>query len=214
MSLADTLRHTEGMVRLRAKWVLPIDLPPIEEGEVHIENGEIAWVGKASGREPTADFRMAAILPGLVNTHAHLEYTVLRGLLEEIPFFSWTRTLTALRVHLSLEDWISSATLGAGEMLAGGITTVADASDAGASLSALLTSGLRGTVFREVFGIEREPTPETIVTVLKKRIGEMRDQIERHHAEDRVQIGISPHAPYTVSASLFRELAAFAAPRG
>ena len=144
MSLADTFRHTEGMVRLRAKWVLPIDLPPIENGEVHIENGEIAWVGKASGREPTADFRMAAIMPGLVNVHSHLEYTVLRGLLEDVAVPSAVRTLTPLTSQLSLEDWFSSATLGAGEMLSAGITTVADSADSTASLMALLTSGLRG----------------------------------------------------------------------
>jgi 5-methylthioadenosine/S-adenosylhomocysteine deaminase len=209
MSLADTFRHTEGTVRLRANWVVPVDMPPIRDGEVHIENGEITWVGKASGREPTADFRMSAILPGLVNVHAHLEYTVMRGLLEDIEFFPWIRTLTALKAHLSLEDWIASASLGAGEMLAGGITTVADASDAGAALTAILTSGQRGIVFREVFGIEKEPSVEQTLSVLKRRLGDMRLQVERHHAQDRVTVGVSPHAPYTVRPQLVRALAAY-----
>lgn len=214
MSLADILRHTEEPIRLRARWVLPVDMPPIEDGEVHIEKGEIVWVGKATGREPTADFRLSALLPGFVNVHAHLEYTVLRGLLEEIPFFPWIRTLTAVKAHLSLDDWVTSATLGAGEMLAAGITTVADASDAGAALTALLTSGQRGIVFREVFGIEREPTPETTLSVLKRRLAEMRLQIERHGGEERMQVGISPHAPYTVSAPLFRALSDYCRERG
>lgn len=214
MSLADTFRHTEGMVCLRAKWVLPVDMPPIENGEVHIENGEIAWVGKSSGREPTADFRMAAILPGLVNVHAQLEYTVLRGLLEDVGFFTSLRTLSAIKAQLSLEDWVASATLGAGEMLSAGITTVGDSADTSASLTALLTSGQRGIVFREVHGIERESDAETTVAVLRKRLGEMYDQIERHHAEGRVAVGIAPQSPYTVSAGLFRELAGFADSRG
>lgn len=214
MSLADRVRHTEGPVRLRAKWVLPIDMPPIEDGEVHLEDGEIVWVGKSSGREPTADFRMSAILPGLVNAHAHLEHTVLRGLLEEVTFVSRTRAIATLKAQLSLEDWVASATLGAGEQLSAGITTVADTADSGASLTALLTSGQRGIVFREVLGIERETNTETTISVLKKRLGEMRDQIERHHAEDRVQVGISPHSAYSVSAALLRELAVFADARG
>lgn len=214
MSLADTIRHTEGMVRLKAKWVLPIDMPPIEDGEVHLEDGEIVWVGKASGREPTADFRMAAILPGLVSAHSHLEHTVLRGLLEEVAFVARNRAIYALKAQLSLDDWVASATLGAGELLSGGITTVADTADSAASLTALLTSGQRGIVFREVVGIDRETDTETTISVLKKRLGEMQDQIERHHAEARVDIGISPHAPYSVNAALFRELATFAGSRG
>ncbi len=214
MSLADTFRHTEGMIRLRAKWVLPIDLPPIEDGEVHLEDGEIAWVGKASGRTPTADFRMAAILPGLVNAHTRLENTVLRGLLEDIPWITRTRAAAALRAQLSLEDWVTSATLGAGELLSGGVTTVADAADSAASLTALLTSGIRGIVFRDISGIEREQDTSVTISVLKKRLGEMRDQIERHHAEERASVGIAPHAPYAVSTELFRELAEYAVSRG
>jgi cytosine/adenosine deaminase-related metal-dependent hydrolase len=214
MSLADTFRHTEGMVRLKAKWVLPIDLPPIENGEVHIEDGEIAWVGKASGREPTADFRMAAILPGFVNAHTHLEHTVLRGLLEDISFAERTYAVAALRAHLSLEDWVASAALGVGEMLSGGITTVGDTADTAASLTAMLTAGLRGVSFRRVSGIERTTEIETTISVLKRRLGEMQDQIERHHAEDRIDLGISPSTPYTVSATLFREIAEYARNRG
>lgn len=198
-------------MRLRARWVLPVDMPPIENGEVVIEDGRITHVGKAiSAREPHIDLGLSAILPGFVNVHAHLEYTVMRGLLEDLPFFAWIRTLTALKTRLSLDDWIASATMGAAEMLGGGITTVADACDAGASLSALLVSGQRGIVFREVFGIEREPAPEFIIAALKKKMTAMEEQIERHHADDRLAVGISPHAPYTVSAELLRELAAYA----
>lgn len=215
MSVADRIRHTEGPVRLRAKWVLPVEMPPIEDGEVIFEDGRITHIGKAaSPREPHIDLGLSAIMPGFVNVHAHLEYTVMRGLIEDLAFFPWIRTLTALKTRLSLDDWIASATMGAAEMLAGGITTVADACDAGASLAALLVSGQRGIVFREVFGIEREPTPENILIALKRKMVAMEEQIERHHAEDRVALGISPHAPYTVSGDLFRELATYANRKG
>jgi 5-methylthioadenosine/S-adenosylhomocysteine deaminase len=189
-------------------------MPPIEDGEIHLEEGEIVWVGKASGRPPTADFRMAAILPGLVNAHTQLENTVSRGLLEDIPWVTRTRAIAALRAQLSLEDWVASATLGAGEMVSGGITTVADTADSGASLTALLTAGLRGVVFREVSGIERDQDVSVTISVLKKRLDAMRDQIERHHAEQRVRVGIAPQAPYAVSAALIRELAAFRSKTG
>ncbi len=186
-------------------------MPPLENGEVVIEDGRIIHVGKAgSPREPHIGLGLSAILPGFVNVHAHLEYTVMRGLLEDLEFFPWIRILNALKTRLSLDDWIASATMGAAEMLSAGITTVADASDAGASLAALLVSGQRGIVFREVFGIEREPSAENVLAALKRKILSMEDQIERHHADDRLRPGISPHAPYTVSGDLFGTLSEYA----
>jgi len=214
--IADALRNAASggeTVRLRARWVLPIHLPPIENGEVAIENGVIVSVGKASGR-PSVDLGLAAILPGFVNAHAHLEYTVLRGLLEDIAFFPWIRALTRAKAHLTLEDWTASATLGAAEMLAAGVTTISDSADAGASLGALIASGQRGIVYREVFGIEREPSPQSIVQILSGKVAAMRAQIARTGADDRVQVGVSPHAPYTVSRELFAAVAAFARREG
>ncbi|MDX1934020.1 MAG: amidohydrolase family protein [Capsulimonadales bacterium] len=207
--VGDAIRFGTGPVRLRARWVVPVHLPPIENGEVTVENGVITFIGKAFGPvdRNTHDFGMAAIVPGFVNVHAHLEYTVMRGLLEDMAFFPWIRTLTALKAYLNLDDWVASATLGAAEMVAGGITCVADAADAGASLSALATTGLRGIVYREVFGIEAEPSAAEIVRHLKNRLHDLRSQQHRLGTGDRVTLGISPHAPYTVRPDLFAALA-------
>jgi 5-methylthioadenosine/S-adenosylhomocysteine deaminase len=188
-------------------------MPPIEDGEVTVEDGRITFVGKAMARADDRmvhDFGMAAILPGFVNVHAHLEYTVMRGLLEDMAFFPWIRTLTALKQYLNLDDWVTSATFGAAEMLAAGITCVADACDAGASLSALATAGMRGIVYREVFGIEAEPPIAETVSHLKTRLHAMRSQLHRLGTSDRIELGISPHAPYTVRSDLFRALRAYA----
>ncbi len=211
--VADAIRHSPGPHRLRARWVLPIDMPPIENGEIVIQGGGIIDVGKASG-QPSHDFGFAALLPGLVNVHAHLEYTVLRGLLEDIAFFPWIRALNSLKAHLTLEDWVASATLGAAEMLAAGVTCLADASDSGAALPAMLSSGMRGTVYREVFGIEKEPSIETALSILRGKVVQMRAQSARVGGNDRVHIGISPHAPYTVRGELFTALAKWAASEG
>lgn len=207
MSVADAIRHGRGgPQRLRARWVVPVDAPPIENGEVVIDEGQIVEVGRANGL-PAHDFGLAAILPGFVNTHAHLEYTVLRGLLEEMDFLSFHRAFTILKAHLTLEDWVSSATLGAVEMLAAGVSFVADRTDSGAGLHALLSSGLRGSVYREVAGIEREPDVETLLAILRAKVVAMRAQTARVGSNDRVHIGVAPHAPYTVRRELLRALA-------
>ena len=97
-----------------SRWILPIDGAPIEDGEIVIENGLIAEVRpRRAAANECRDFGNAALLPGLVNAHTHLEYSVLRGFLEDIPFFPWIRALTAAKASLTTEDWLWSARLGA-----------------------------------------------------------------------------------------------------
>ena len=208
--LTDLLRNADGPVRLKARWVLPISGPLFENGEVAFENGRLTYIGRVRPEPGALDLGLAAILPGFVNVHAHVEYTVLRGLLEDMPFFPWVRALTGLKAFLTLDDWVTSATLGAAELAAAGVTTVGDASDAGASVSALVSAGLRGTVFREVFGIESTPPVAHTLDVLRRQLAQMGSTLARSGAEERIHLGISPHAPYTVRAELFAALAAFA----
>ena len=137
------------MPRLSARWVLPIDSPPIADGAIDIEDGVIVAIGRRSGAV-TRDFGDAILMPGLINAHTHLEYTLLRGFLEDAPFFEWIRALVALKGRLTTDEWDVSARLGAAECLASGITTVGDNADAGVTAAAAAQSGLRGVVFQEV----------------------------------------------------------------
>ena len=53
-----------------AEWVLPVDGPPVENGLVRFEDGAIVEV--TAGRAER-HFAEAAIVPGFVNAHSHLE---------------------------------------------------------------------------------------------------------------------------------------------
>jgi 5-methylthioadenosine/S-adenosylhomocysteine deaminase len=192
---------------LTARWVLPIDAPAIADGAVVVDGDTIEWVGPAAHAPQTPAHEAlgdVVLLPGLVNAHAHLELTVLRGFLEGLPFRSWIRTLTAARAQLTDEELLASAIVGALEGLAAGITTFADTSPSTAALRALATVGARGIAYLEVFG----PDPAdaaAAVTMLRQRV----DAARRAHAP-RVQVGVSPHAPYSVSPALFRATADYA----
>src|SRR3954462_2257240 len=61
----------------RARWVVPIDQPPLEGGIVTIAGGRIVAVGKDEAGVPPRDLGDVAILPGLVNAHTHLEFSLL-----------------------------------------------------------------------------------------------------------------------------------------
>ncbi len=193
----------------RASWVLPMCAPPIANGAVAVEGERITFVGPASEapRGAVVDLGDAALMPGLVNVHTHLELTPLRHLLEGLDFAQWIRTLTHLRrTELSNPaDVEVGARIGITEGLLRGITTYADTSDTAVPVMQALTAmGVRGVVYKEVFG----PDPMQC----ESSLGSLRDAVRhlRTMASDMVHVGVSPHAPYSVSKALFAAVAGFA----
>lgn len=209
--LAEALApcRSRGGFRLRARWVVPCGSPPIEDGIVECENGLIVAVGAWQQGMTSIDVGDMAVCPGFVNTHAHLEYTILRGIEEDRSFFPWIRSLIEWKQLLEPEDWLLSAQAGAVEMALTGVTTVGDASDSGASVSALALLGLRGVIFREFIGIESAQESTVLLSQLAAKIADMQAQISRYEVAKRLSIGLSPHAPYTVRADLFQPLSEF-----
>lgn len=201
-----------------ARWVLPL-LPVspsalIEHGAVAVNGALIVGVGVMSdlvARFPDArveEFGQSVILPGLINTHTHLELTAMRGFLEneESDFFAWLRKLTLARMERMTPDDIRvSATWGACEAVRAGITWVGDASDSAMmSMQALRDVGLRGVVFQESFG----PDPRLVDENFAKLKGKV-EQL-REFETDLVHVGVSPHAPYTVCRAQLELIADFA----
>jgi cytosine/adenosine deaminase-related metal-dependent hydrolase len=71
-------------VLLRARTVLPITAPPLEDGAVLVSGDRIRAVGpwselRQNAVGPTVDLGEVVLLPGLVNAHCHLDYTRLAG---------------------------------------------------------------------------------------------------------------------------------------
>jgi len=149
-------------------------------------------------------------MPGLVNGHCHLEYTALRGYDDRLPFFEWIRALVALKAECPNELWLPSALLGAAELIASGVTFVADNTDTGVSAEAIARAGLRARVYQEVFGIEPEPDDATILSELSDKLGRLQNTLRHYQANGRVSLGIAPHAVYTVRDSLLRAVANYA----
>ena len=186
-----------------ADWVLPVAAPPIAQGAVLVDGHQIAWVGKAADRPVVPDgspddpwhvpLGQAVLLPGLVNAHAHLELTGLRGFLDGLSFGPWLETLTTVRRDLlTAGDLLDASRLGVLEALRHGITTIADTGDSAQPLTAMRELGVRGIGFVEVFG----PDPrqrDAAMTALEARVDALRTA-----DTDRVRTGISPHAPGTI----------------
>ena len=135
-----------------------MDGPPIRHGSVLIgSDGRIEAIGRQGQVPQPADVEYslwpgAVILPGLVNTHTHLELTGFAGQAEEADFPAWIRRIRALKAERTPADFLAAARAGLADCFAAGVTTVADTGDSGAVIEALAEVGGSGIAYHEVFG--------------------------------------------------------------
>jgi 5-methylthioadenosine/S-adenosylhomocysteine deaminase len=198
-----------------ARWLVPVSSPPVREGGLLVRDGTIVEAGPAEGlraahpEEPVRDLGAAALLPGFVNAHSHVEITGLRRALAGLPFAAWIPRLVRLRREVlePVDDAISSE-LGAAEAVRAGVTCLGDCTATGAPAAALRAAGLRGVVYQEAFALTEDQAPEAL-RALRTRLAEA--ELED---ESRVRCGLSPHSPYTAAPDLLRSVAALAAETG
>ena len=192
------------MLRIRAGSVHPVTAPPIEDGAVLVDDrGTITAVGPHAlvATPPGArglEFPHASLVPGLVNTHTHLELTHLAGTNAAGEFAAWIRTVRALKDATTAHEFSQAAEQGVRDAWAAGVTCVADTGSTGAPLEALARLGGRGIYYHEVFGPDAEQARAGMV-----ELGRALDRLGGL-ASARQRLGVSPHAPYTVSDRLYR----------
>lgn len=190
---------------VHAGWVLPVVGPPIHDAAVLIAaDGRIEWVGEATScgappGVPTLSRPEGVAVPGLVDAHTHLELTHLAELAREPAFPAWIARVRALKEATAPEEFEAAARIGVLELWAQGVTTVADTGSTGAAARALGQLGGSGIAFQETFG----PDPADVYAagrLLNTQLAALAPC-----ASARVRIGVSPHAPYSVSAPLVVE---------
>ena len=117
---------------IRARKVVTMDGPPIENGAIALSEDRIVDVAKfneikARHTGDVIDLGEQALLPGLINAHCHLDYTCLRG---KIPpqrsFTDWIRTINVEKAKLTPEDYVASINDGFAEARRFGTTTIAN----------------------------------------------------------------------------------------
>ena len=197
----------------RADWVLPVAAPVLADGAVAVAGERIVAVGPApkvvadhpQGR--VVELGRAIIMPGFVNCHCHIEYTSFRGILDDAEFSDWIISLVDFKASLTPDEYLAGARLGAMEAVSSGITTIADTSYGGAALQAGATVGLRGRVYLEVFGVDDSHFAATMADV------EARLEEAQAAAPPLFEVGLAPHAPYTVSSRLYQAISSLARAR-
>ena len=183
---------------IRARVVVTMDGPPIENGAVTISGNRIEDVGtfpeisaRHSGQE-IVDLGEQALLPGLINAHCHLDYTCLRRKISrQESFTDWIRAINAEKAKLSPEDYVASINQGFAEAKRFGTTSVANLT-AFPELISRVELPIRTWWFAELIDVRDPNRANEVVEAAVKDL-----KATEHW-------GLAPHAPFTASANLYR----------
>jgi cytosine/adenosine deaminase-related metal-dependent hydrolase len=210
--LQETNKNERAMI-IRARCLLPLASAPVDNGAIVIENARIKWLGRwrdceLPAGETLLDLGEAALMPGLINAHCHLDYSSMAG---QIPppktFPDWVKTLRSFKSHWSFSEFAESWLKGARQLVDHGTTTVADTE----SVPELppetwKSTPLRMISFFEMTGVKSQRSPEDLLQ-------DACDWTERWPVDDRKQTGLSPHALYSTYPELMRKSAQLATER-
>ena len=187
---------------LRARYVFPVDRPPIANGQATIAGGRVVAVGKNTSGQPAQDLGNVALLPGLINAHTHLEFSLLEKPLGRpgMSFPSWIDQVIAHRRELAERELDLAAyrrraiSRGLQESAAAGVVAVGEIATPGWPANSY-EQGFPGTVFLELLGLSEERI-EPLMTLARAHV----------ESPTRANAGLSPHAPYTVHPKLLQQV--------
>jgi 5-methylthioadenosine/S-adenosylhomocysteine deaminase len=208
--------------RLAAPVVLPCSdgCPVLRDAVVDVEaDGRLGYVGPRSAAPPAPGPVTAlsgALLPGLVNTHAHTPMAVLRGTGGDLPLMSWLQDVVwPAEGRLDADDVRAGMTSGCIELLQTGCTTSVEMYFfADAVIDAVTAVGSRVVL-----------TPGIIAAPGWDRLGtweQLRDEVSaridasglRSGPGERIELGYGPHAAYTLPPEALASVGEHARARG
>ena len=193
---------TTFTIRFRA--LLPMtNSKPLENGQIIVEGGRIREISlntSSSTEGELIDLSDFLILPGFVNAHCHLSLSVLKW---QIPrrssFTAWVRSVVEKNELVSWENRVLALHAQAKVMARSGVTALVDYIPQAKFITEYSLLPFRQTLLLEVLGFlpsQVEPIVENLELALKQNIT----------GGGMTKLGLAPHAPYSVSPKLFREV--------
>ncbi len=187
---------------LRARTVVTMAGPVIEDGGVAVEGNRIVEVGRFAdlvhgSSEEVLDLGEVVLLPGLINAHCHLDYTMMRhAIAAPKSFTAWVQRINALKRSLDSADYLAAIVRGFAELKRWGTTSVCNIEAFPELMMELGPSPIRTWWFYEMIDVRHRITTEDVVA------GAL--SFFQHRANALDSFGLSPHASYTASVSLYQ----------
>lgn len=195
---------------LRARTVVPVSAPPIDDGAVIVHGERIGAVGRfadlSHSESEVIDLGDSILIPGLINAHCHLDYTDMAGKLFPARNFSdWIKAIVALKAEWSYTEFADSWLRGAQMLLRSGTTTVVDIESVPELLPDVTTSTpLRVVSCIELLSVRSRLNARQMVEAAVQKLASL----------PATSAGLSPHAPYSTSPELLSVAATIAREHG
>ncbi len=190
------------MSRYFARWIFPGDGPPLQDATIEVVDGIVQRV--ESGKTDATDLGNVAILPGLINAHTHLEFSVIETPLEPLGEFAlWIQSVIDWRRETG-NSTPKSIERGIEESVQSGVTSIAEIATTEwrpNSTYAAQQSVSHILMFREYLGLSDD--------AVESQLTSAREFLERRN-ESPFSPALSPHAPYSLHPELFDGLCSLA----
>ncbi len=187
------------MRRIGANYIITNTGEALRNAYLEVEdNGTISRVvrNNIEAKEvANLEFYNGVIVPGFVNTHAHLELSYMKGAIETkkgLPYF--ISSLQKIRFESENKVILKAIEQANIEMQNEGIVLVGDISNATDSIECKKKSPIVYKTFVEVFSLDQYKAHEIFD---KARL------IQNNFKRNKLEASVTPHAPYSVSGKLF-----------
>lgn len=182
---------------IRAQTVVSMEGDPIHDGAVAVSGSTIADVGRfdevrqrRSGE--VLDLGDQVLMPGLINGHCHLDYTMLRGTIPPQRSFSdWIQAINTEKAKLTEQDYIDSIHAGFAEARSFGTTTILNLIALPKLVAAIKEQPIRTWWFGELIDVRDPGVAERIADEAAEFL------------KPAGRWGLAPHAPFTASPRLY-----------
>lgn len=196
-----------------SKIIIINDGEPIFNGGLLVEDSKIVKAGKKEDfgdsffRENIIDHGESLICPGFINLHTHLLYSNVKKINGDEGLFSWLEKLAYITANWSEKDFISSINYGINEAISTGTTYLVENTPSLLSAQELSKSPLKALIGLEVFGSDEERADKIFSDAIEVLNRQSQVLNQKSKIENRkLDFSLSPHAPYDVSKSLWKNL--------
>ncbi len=190
-------------IRIQFQQLVTMTGEEFHNGELFVENGEVVGIQNGFSQSfdgDTLDFKEHLVLPGFVNAHCHLSLSALHNKISKGQTFAqWIQNVVAGNESLNWGERVEAMHQQVGVLLKSGVTTLADYASQPELFAEYAALPFRQVLFLEVIGFLGRDAE--IIT------SRMKDLLEEHiGSRKNFRMGVAPHAPYSVSPSLFKKL--------
>jgi cytosine/adenosine deaminase-related metal-dependent hydrolase len=189
------------MIAYRCRTLVTMNGTPIDNGVFVVEGSRFVQTGRApeilrNYAGEIVDLGEVVVMPGLINAHCHLDYTLMRGAILPAKSFSrWVKRINALKRSLTDSDYLHAIQLGFEELHQNGVTTVLNIVSTPQIFPMLPPPRIRTWYFLELIDLRPRPWIEEHVFGSWLFFSGNGDRLGG--------LGLSPHAPYTASSKMY-----------